>query len=135
MRGSGHPGFPKLTDLELSRTSLNDKDAVDLCDAIGAGKFPLLTFLSLACNMFNKTAVQRLAQVITEHNLPHLNELNLSGSGFCFPEREREVDALITACDGHYNVLELRLFGYGLSTEFKKTCRDRFLNVVIRWVE
>ena len=107
--GQDHPGFPSLEELDLSETHLNREDVESLSEAVRAGKLPNLRELDLN---------HWLNWLGLSHN-------NLSGM-------EREVEALIAACDAHCEKrVKLDLWNTGLSEEFQQMCRDKYRNVEI----
>ncbi len=79
----------------------------------------------------SKSDIQRLTKAIRAGGkLPHLKYLNISFNDLS--HMEREVEALIAACDAHSEEpLELWLWGTGLTEEFIQRCRDTYLNVEI----
>ncbi len=82
-------------------------------------------------NMHLKAAeIQSLCQAMEAEKLPQLQELDLGYNDLS--HMEREVKALIAACDAHCEKrLQLRLWVTALSDEFIQRCKNKYENVEI----
>ncbi len=159
--GPNHPGFPSLEELNLSFTHLTPSDMKSLGEATWAEKLPQLKDLNLNNNILigglkflfrgpshpgfhslekvhlfktvlTQDDVESLSEAIGAGKLPHLRYLDLALNYLSIAERELE--ALVSACDAHckeWVLLELQ--GTKLRKEFIEKCRDKYRNVMITW--
>ncbi len=94
--------------------------------------FPSLEKLYLWATHLNGEDVESLSEAVRAGKLPRLNWLSLSHNDL--RHMEREVEALIAACDAHCQKrVMFWLWGTGLSAEFIQRCKVKYRNVEIDW--
>ncbi len=122
----------KRLKLWLWGTGLSEEFTERCRDKYRRVEIPSAEILELGNTQLSKADIQSITSAITSGKLPKLNKLSLSHNDLS--HIEREVEALMAACDAHCQErLWLYLWDTGLSREFVKRCRDQYHNVGIYW--